>query len=662
MYGWVGRILWIDLSSGDIRETETSPYIERLIGGRGIAAKLMWEITTADVDARPLIFMTGPLTGTVAPFGGRTVVAGYAPQGYPHEWYSRSTFGGHWGSELKYAGYDGLVIVGRSDSPVYLFIDDRNISLHDASAIWGCGIYETQERLRKTLGSQTAILTIGQAGENRSRIAVIQTETESAAGQGGFGAVMGEKKLKAIAVRGTGAVHVAEPGMLLRYSKAIRDELRAGSMFARRSNLDLGRNAEYNKRGYACTQQCGVECIGSYHYSNVPGPVTGKLRSGHIHCTAPGFEGRGVDNFYNWNLGFEAGFDIASLANDYGLNHWELHFSIMPWLRYCEQNGIRKKLDGLKIDIGDARFWAEIIRKIAYREGLGSVLAEGGYRAVKELGWAEDFLDELYAGWGYAGHWDGHGDRINRIVYPFWLVPALQWSVDTRDPTSSSHGYSHVAMLWSPLQSEVDVGLPEGAGGHGKGYLSWNRLREVSERVYGSPWALDPYAEYRGKAYAAAWHANRSAIKDSLPICDWMFPCFFSLNQLDLWARANGIDGIDFERYLFAAVTGIHMSHDEFHEAGERICNIERALQIRDFGRSRSDDEAIIPYVSSKEWWPNPLFDDEHIGADAGKFQTLLTEFYQLRGWVEETGRPTSTGLKQLGLDDVARGLKQLSM
>jgi len=568
LYGWVGRILLVDLSSGRIEKIETAPYTKDFIGGRGIAAKLMWDITNKDPSARPLIFMTGPLAGTVAPFGGRTVVAGYAPQGYPHEWYSRSTFGGHWGPELKYAGYDGVVVIGESSTPVYLSIRDESNTLLDASAIWGCGIYETQEKLRSELGSQTRIVTIGQSGENQSRIAVIQTETESAAGQGGFGAVMGKKRLKAIAVQGSGAVRIADPDTLLRYSKAIRDELRMGSMFAQRTNGSLGKNARYKKRGFACTQQCGVACVASYYYTDVPGPTTGELRSGHTHCTAPGFEGRGKDSFYNWNLGFEAGFDVASMANDYGLNHWELHFAIIPWLRYCKENAIQQELDGLEIDINSAKFWAKLMRSIAYRKGVGSVLAEGGYRAATDLGWAPDYVEELYAGWGYAGHWDGHGDRINRIVFPFWLVSALQWAVDTRDPISSSHGYSHASMLWSPLQSEVDVGSPTGAGGHGKGYLTWNKLQEISERVYGNRWTLDPYAEYEGKAHGAVWHVKRSAIKDSLLVCDWMFPCLFSLNHADLWARAGGIEGLDFERHLFTAATGLPSSKSEFCAAG----------------------------------------------------------------------------------------------
>jgi len=658
IYGWVGKLLWVDLSSGRIWETETGPYAKDFIGGRGVAAKLMWDITSADPSAKPLIFMTGPLGATIAPFGGRTVVAGYAPQGYPHEWYSRSTFGAYWAAELKYAGYDGLIILGEAARPVYLWIHNGEVELRKADFLWGKGNWETQLLLKDRLGPQVRIASIGQAGENGSRIAVIQTETESAAGQGGFGAVMGRKRLKAIAVRGTGVVRVAHPALLMRCSKAIRDELRFGSIFSRDAKLDPDKVQKYGERWYACTQQCGVHCVASRHYSNVPGPITGQQRGGVLHCTSPGFAGRGKGSFYDWDIGFEAGFELACMANDFGINHWDLHFGIIPWLRHCQRTG-RTKLDGIKIDVNDPGFWAYLLRKIAYREGIGDVIAEGGYRAAKELGWEEDFIEELYAAWGYAGHWDGHGDRVNRIVFPFWLVPGLQWAVDTRDPISSSHGYAHASMLWSPLRSTVNVGSGREAGAEEGKYLSWAELKELADRVYGTADALDPHAEYKGKAHAAVWHANRSAIKDSLLVCDWMFPCLFSLNQPDLWARADDMEGVNFEWHLFTATTGIEMSKEEFYKVGERICNLERALQVRDFGRSRADDEKIIPYLEREEWWPNPLFDNRRVGADASAFRALLDEFYRLRGWSVETGRPTRAVLERLALEEVAKVLEE---
>jgi len=655
LYGWIGRILWVNLSSGKVWESDTLPYTRDFIGGRGIAAKLMWDITSNDSSARPLIFMTGPLGGTIAPFGGRTVVAGYAPQGYPHEWYSRSTFGGYWGPELKYAGYDGIVILGRSSEPVYIYIDDGKPEIREAASLWGLGHFDTQQELKSILGDQVRVVSIGQAGENRSRIAVIETETESAAGQGGFGAVMGGKQLKAIAVRGTGLVQVADADLLMRRSKAIREELRRGSIIARNAALDPEKVRKYGERWYACTQQCGVRCM-SRHYSHVPGPISGRERAGQLHCCAPCFGGRdtlGESSFYSWRMDFEASFDLACMANDFGINHWDFVFGLIPWLKHCSETGVQTELDGISIDVNDPHFWAELMRKIAFREGVGNILAEGGYRAARELNEGRAFVDEIYAGWGYAGHLDGHGDRVNRVVFPFWLTLGLQWAVDTRDPFNSSHGYQHAAMMWSPFGYRIED--------HGKteaeSPLSWAQLQRYGERIYGSSSAFDPRSGYRGKAQPAIWHSNRSAIKDSLFVCDWMLPCMFSLNQEDGWCRADGMEGIDFEWYLFTATTGVDVGRKEFYQAGERICNLERALQVRDFNRTRMDDEEIIPYLAKKEWWESPLL-KEKMGAKPKEFRELLSEFYRLRKWSVETGRPTLSGLQELNLGEEAQLLK----
>ncbi|NIA10837.1 MAG: hypothetical protein GWP10_14200 [Nitrospiraceae bacterium] len=655
IYGWVGKILWVDLSSGKVWESDTLPYAQNFIGGRGIAAKLMWDITSNDSSARPLIFMTGPLGGTIAPFGGRTLVAGYAPQGYPHEWYSRSTFGGYWGPELKYAGYDGIVILGSSPDPVYIWINDGQVEIRDAASLWGLGHFDIQRNLKKILGNQVRIVSIGQAGENLSRISVIETETESAAGQGGFGAVMGAKQLKAIAVKGTGAVQVADAALLMHRSKVIREELRLGDIIARNATLDRDKVAKYGERWAACTQQCAVLCA-SRQYAHVPGPISGQERAGQFHCCAPAFGGADVlgdSSFYNWKMDFESAFDIACMANDFGINHWEIQFGLIPWLKHSQEIGARTHLDGIRIDANNPRFWAELVRKIAFREGSGNVLAEGAYRAAREWNLGEAFIAELYAGWGYAGHLDGHGDRINKIVFPFWLTTGLQWAVDTRDPCDSSHGYRYASMIWSPFgdKKAQHITNPD------KDFLSWEQLGQYSEHIYGTPYALDPYSGYMGKAEPAVWHANRSALKDSLPVCDWMFPSLFSLNQKDGWARAGGMEGIDFEWHLFTATTGMDLTKEDFYRVGERICNLERALQIRDFKRTRTDDESIIPYLARKEWWQSPVL-KERVAADPEQFRELLSEFYRLRGWSVETGRPDLPTLQQLGLSREAKLLK----
>ncbi|MGC9522749.1 MAG: aldehyde ferredoxin oxidoreductase N-terminal domain-containing protein, partial [Anaerolineae bacterium] len=211
-YGWTGHILRIDLTSGEVGTVDTLRYVPDFVGGLGVAARIAWEelpLGVGPFDPENMLFiMVGPLTGTLASGAGRVEVLGIAPQQHPPV-FSRSGMGGHWGAELKYAGYDGIIVQGRADAPVYIWIDNGRVEIRDASHLWGKGNYATTQALRMLHGSRTRVISCGQAGERRSRIAVMQTETGNAAGQGGFGGVMGAKNLKAIAVRGMQGVRIA---------------------------------------------------------------------------------------------------------------------------------------------------------------------------------------------------------------------------------------------------------------------------------------------------------------------------------------------------------------------------------------------------------------------------------------------------------------------
>ncbi len=194
LYGWTGKILRVDLSSGDVSTLDTRDYVPAFVGGVGVAARIAWEELdpgTGPFDpGNPLFLMAGPLTGTLASGAGRVEVLGIAPQQRPSV-FSRSGMGGHWGAELKYAGYDGIVVTGQAREPVYLWIDGGaqanrpTVEIREAGDLWGRGTYGTTRALRARHGPQTRVVSCGQAGERRSRIAVIQTETGNAAGQGG---------------------------------------------------------------------------------------------------------------------------------------------------------------------------------------------------------------------------------------------------------------------------------------------------------------------------------------------------------------------------------------------------------------------------------------------------------------------------------------------
>ncbi len=651
--GWVGVILRVDLTTGRIETQSSLDYGPKFVGARGVAARLAWEEIppgTGPFDPENRLFIgAGPLTGTSAPNSGRTTVCSLSPQAYPYEWFTRSSIGGYWGPMLKYAGYDALLIYGRSPEPVYLWIDDGHVELRPAGDLWGRGILATQQELVARHGPQARIMAIGPAGENLVRIAIIGTGTASAAGQGGFGAVMGAKNLKAIAVRGTGGIPLARPEEFSNCTLAVAQAAEAASGCPRPQRLDPELVCKYGQRFGACTQQCAAgRCYISRTYRRVPGVLHPDRRySGQMVCVS-GLLAGAPEIGYDWDTGFQAGFELSQISHDQGLNHWELGIGMIPWLLRCHRQGLLADLDGEPFDLNSPQCWNSLFRKITYREGIGAALAEGAVRAAAILGMGEDLLREYYTAWGFAAHWDGHGDRANLIVFPFWLVPALQWAVDTRDPMSSGHGYAQNIMMWSPMRSPQDG-------------LGWDTIADVFARVYGSREAADPLSGYTAKSLPAVLEGHRSVMKDSLTVDDQMYPRILTQRQPDHFARAGGMEGPSFEYHMFRLATGMDIGEAEFQQMAERVVNMERALQVRNWNRSRQTDEQVIPYFERLETWVNPLLGEAR-GLDRRRFAALLDEYYDLRGWDRQTGRPTRAKLEQLALRDVADDLHTLGL
>ncbi|MBN1232497.1 MAG: hypothetical protein JXA60_03985 [Candidatus Coatesbacteria bacterium] len=635
LYAFTGRILRIDLSSKKIHIQPTSDYLPEWIGGRGIATKIAWDEISKGTELyeenSPLIFMVGPLCGTIAPFSGRTTLCGLAPQGYPVPWFTRSSFGGHFGAELKYAGYDGIVIKGISKNPVFLYINNDVVEINYADTLWGLGIYETQQILMKKYGDKCRVVAIGQAGENRVRIAVLATETESASGQGGFGALMGSKNLKAIVIRGTRELLTANKERFQVFCRKLREEAHGSHGWPHTPKLDPEMKNKYGQRFQACTQQCHIPCYDARYYTKVPSVLCkGRKLSGQVDCIAGLFPGT-ANQFYNWNLGFEAGFEAGRLCNDMGINHWEILVGLVPWLKECKEKNMIKDIDGMEINFSDIYFWKHLIENITFRKGMGDILAEGGRRAAEILNLGIDVMKDYYPAWGYAGHWDGHGDRINHIFFPFWIVAAIQWAVDTRDPISSGHGYVQNVMGWSPVCS------PE----YG---LSWERIKEIGEKIYGTSLSTDPLSSYEAKAFPAVFHGYRSVYKDSLPVDDQVFPRIFSRYTEDNISRielpdGEIVEGTSFEHRLFTLATGIEMEESEFQSCASEILDLDRMLQARNYNRSRKDDELLIPYYEKEEYRINPLIGYK-MKMDGSKFRKVLDEYYTLKGWDLKTGVP----------------------
>ncbi len=645
LHGWTGKILRVDLSTGRVSTMDTANYVPKYLGGMGVAAKIAWDELKPGVGAfdpeNMLFLMVGPLSGTLASGAGRVLVAGIAPQQRPSV-FSRSGMGGHWGAELKYAGFDGVVVVGKAEKPVYLWVHDGECEIRDASKLWGTGTYATTAALRSEHGDKTRIAAIGQAGERLDRIACIQTETGNAAGQGGFGAVMGSKNLKAIAVRGTLGVRVADPKRLLDLCLTASREGQSPQMpgVAPRQWRPNPEGLMYRRRkcGF-CITPCANDL-----FMGAPGEASHGVYSAAWHC---------------WGYtttSARAHTEARQLTADYGLNGWEISYGIIPWLQRCKQAGLIDDIDGLSIPVPDkplehlheaarvsGEFLTHLIEIIARRKGeLGEALADGVCYAADKLfgGKGKPLAERIYPRlFGQTNHWNAHWGTGGSCWFPFWLTPVLQWCVDSRDPASdSTHQYTEHVLRYVPIH------------GPNKGPLTLEEAKLVCQKVYGIADACDStiaYEQPETKAIPAIFHHHRGMIVESLVLCDREHTRVFSMETSD-----HAADTAIMSK-LFSATTGCETSERELDMAGERVFNLLRAIDIRNYGRSRKDDWAVAQSLTF------PTFTDG-IVLDLGQFEPMLNRYYELRGWNPTNAYPTRAKLEELGLTEVADALQSI--
>jgi len=614
-YGWTGKILWVDLTAKKIDSVPTSNYEpEKYLGGVGLNTKIFWEMGCPTVDAfdsnNPLLISVGPVTGVAGPFS-RAEVSGIAPQSHPQETFAYSGVGGKIASEIKYAGYDGLVIVGKSDKPVYLSISDDVVKLEDAKSLWGLDTFETQKSLMKK-HSNAAILTIGPAGENLCRVAIILNETASAAGQGGYGAVMGSKSLKAIVVKGNGTLKVARPDVLMKLQQERMDAkewLVGGAQSWGRYPLckgDIAANMRANhlKRMAGC-HGCTYQCMGFY---DIPG-----IGKGAQMC---------VEAWYGWYSGgsSEGYWEGNILSQKLGINNYEL-LGLMAWLRAVQSGIVDKKKLGLTsipmIDhAGKPRFGGQnvhhdFLTELLYGMASGkSIFSKGTARAAESLGpAARKAFNGVFPARGYMQH---HIENVGA---------ALHWAMDTRDPYNSCHDYSDSFGRHPKIASHF--GLPGGDMVGGK--------KMVYDRT----------------EYQTAWVQNHQSIKNSMPICEWASVPFNFFHPPAMDIRI-------FESSMLSAVTGIDYSVDKLWETGDRIYTLRRAVAVMRENRARAQDDL------SPVWFERLVGGTQSLAAplDRTKWEALKDRFYAARGWNPTNARPTRSKLEQLGMKGVADKLQ----
>ncbi|MCK4723252.1 MAG: hypothetical protein KAT75_08105, partial [Dehalococcoidia bacterium] len=364
MQGYAGSILICDLSSQETTRVSTSDYVPAFLGGRGLAARLYWQLAmpgTAALDpANPLIIATGPLAGFAGLSGSRWEICAKSPSVTP-ESFSYSNLGGSWGANLKFAGFDALLVKGLAEKPTYLFIHDEVCEFRDADHLWRMGAAQVRESLKAKLGQDVRVLTIGPAGENLVSFASVLAD-DDASGASGFGAVMGAKNLKAIVVSGTKRPKAADP-----------IKLRQLTAFLRELKEREPQETPLPPQGMKSKRQACFGCIAGCARSLFE---TAGGRHGKYLCTS-GFFYEDLAHRYYGRLN-EVPFLANRLCDDYGLDA-NVIYTMLAWLARCHSAGILSDQEsGLPLSkLGSLEFIEGLVRKIALREGFGSILAQG---------------------------------------------------------------------------------------------------------------------------------------------------------------------------------------------------------------------------------------------------------------------------------------------
>lgn len=626
-YGWCGKILKVNLSGPTLTELDTLAYTDLFLGGRGIASRLYWEMVKPEIGAfdpeNHLFFMTGPLGGTGVQGASRFMVAGKSPMTRP-EGFCYGNLGGFFGPYLKRAGFDGIVITGKSEKPVYLHIEDGKASLLNAGKLWGQGVYAVQDALKEIHGPSTRFVTTGIAGENRCRTANIMTDNEGSA-TGGFGAVMGSKNLKAIAVNGTGKIPVAHPEALKALNLEAIELNRRDPMF-----LPFPKD-QVERIGKASCYQCGLDCM----YRNLlqTGSGTKMVRK----CQS-------MFVYFPWvarrpEESAETAVKATGICNDLSLCTMEMT-NIINWLSACFQSGdLTEKETGLDISqLGTLAFFETLAGMISRREGFGDILAEGLLRAGDILGKKAraQFTPEV----------SGVGDGATYSAREY-LMNALFYAFEPRQPIAMLHEISRLTGLWAMHQ-----GNPESSP------VSSEVFRKVAARFWDHEKAWD-LMTHEGKAQAAVNIMDRTYTKDCLLLCDSCWPVMFS------WNTPDHVGDPTLESRTFTAVTGIEMDEKGLNAYGERIFNLERAILIREGRQPLVDDDVAkfnytqpvqTVFMNPKVLIPGPgdrVLNRKGKTLDREQFDIMRRQFYELRGWNSHTGIQLPETLKKLGLSDL---------
>jgi aldehyde:ferredoxin oxidoreductase len=607
--GYAGRVLHVDLSTGKTNvEPLNEDFAKKYIGGIGLGIRLWLDNSKPGVDPfgaeNPLILANGPISGTIWPTGGNGhAFVSKSPQSYG---VGEAKAHGSFGTELKRAGYDAVIVKGKAEKPVYIWIDDDSVQILDAAKLWGKSPGETEDAIKEELGDYyIRVASIGVAGEKLSRIACIINERTRAAGRTGLGAVMGSKNLKAFAVRGTRDIVVAKPDEFMEYVKEFHERMKGPATQKYRTlgtpenvlvhnSLSCMPTRNYNNAQFEGAQKVSGEVLNEKYVAKIIGCSSCAMRCEHMCVVSEGpFKNTMTRMEYEtlWALGPFCGVDRLDaiikgmeLSNYYGMDAISAGV-IAGFTMDCYERGIlsQQELDGIDAKFGNADAMVQLVEKIGKREGIGAVLADGVKVAAEKIGKGADKL---------AAHIKGV--EVTGYDLRCLKTAALGFAVSFRGADHNRHG-----------AYAFDV----------KGKV--NRL--IAEKG-------------RGKMVRD--------MEDTYNLIDSFIVCKFS--------RGTYYKELPDMAKLYGLVTGFEMSADDLKKAGERIQNAAKLFNVRE-GLTRKDD--TLPWKVMNE----PIADE---GPSKGAFVSqaeldlLLDDYYESRGWSRE-GIPTTEKLKELGMDDL---------
>ncbi|MFZ7120210.1 MAG: aldehyde ferredoxin oxidoreductase family protein [Eubacteriaceae bacterium] len=611
--GYCGKILRINLSSGKITKEDLSDsLLRKFLGGNGLGISYLFNEVKKGVDPlseeNKILIFTGPLNGTVFPSTSKIGVFTKSPL---TNGFTDSYAGGHFAAELKFAGYDGIIIEGKSEKPVYIYIHNENIEIRDASKIWGKINSDTKSEILNELNDhQVRVASIGPSGEKLVNYANINFDGTHWAGRGGNGSVMGSKKLKAIAVRGTGCnINIADKEkfeqLITDYYKKIKENKtlsevlsKYGTTTATRANNSMGilgtRNWQTEvfkgiegisaeaideklyEKALACFS-CPIRCM---HYSEIKeGPYIGTRNIGPQYETVYSLGSLCCNS--NSNI-IAKGNEIC---NEMGIDTISTGVSI-AFLMECFEKGLLKEedLDGLSLNFGNEESFIKMVEKISQNEGIGKFAAKGVKIMSEEIGKGSEKFAIHMKGYELAGH-SVRGYKGMSLGY-----------------ATSPRGGSHQDMRH----------LPERSG-------EFDRTN------------------CEGKAKLVFDVNSTTAIRDSFTYC----------TMIEGVVGRVGIDSKHVD--LINAVTGIGYTVEELQKVSERIYNLERCFNVRE-GKDRKDDTLPSRFMNE----PIPEGPSKGMVTTKKELDTMLDEYYQIRGW-NTNGIPTKEKLDSLDLQEAAK-------